>query len=86
MPIAIAFDHGGDIAQAVRSAFGEPMNDNQIESLATQLESAGIRDQVQSIARDYLDEAITTLDTVDLATAAKAELIELANFIWERDS
>ncbi|MDB4205906.1 polyprenyl synthetase family protein [bacterium] len=86
MPIAIAFDRGGTIGDAVRAAFTEPMNDQQIQSLAAQLESAGIRDQVQTIARDYLDQAIATLDTVELAPAAKAELIELANFIWERDN
>lgn len=86
MPIAIAFDQGGDIGSAVATAFAEPMGDAQIAALAAQLESAGIRDQVQSIARDYLDRAISTLDTVELAAGAKAELIELANFIWERDS
>ncbi len=86
MPIAIAFDRGGEIGQAVLDAFSEPMSDSQIAALATRLESAGIRDQVQSIARDYLDQAISTLDTVDLAPVAKAELIELANFIWERDN
>ena len=86
MPIAIALDRGGDIAQAVRSAFGEPMADAQIASLSRQLEEAGIRDEVQSIARDHLNAAISTLDEVDLAIGAKAELIELANFIWERDS
>lgn len=86
MPIAIAFDRGGDIGQAVLEAFTEPMNDSQIEALAARLESAGIRDEVQSIARDYLDQAISTLDTVAVAAPAKTELIELANFIWERDS
>ena len=86
MPIAIAFDRGGEIGALVAKAFAEPLSDSQIVALAAQLESAGIRDQVQSIARDYLDQAITTLDTVDLAPAAKDELIELANFIWERES
>ena len=86
MPIAIAFDRGGDIGQAVLDAFTGPLNDNQIAALASKLESAGIRDEVQSIARDYLDQAIKTLDTVALAAPAKTELIELANFIWERDS
>ena len=33
-----------------------------------------------------IDEAIATLDTVELPADTKAELIELANFIWERDS
>ncbi len=86
MPIAIAFDRGGDIADAVRAAFSEPMNNSQIAALATQLEGAGIRDEVQSIARDYLDDAIATLDTVELAAGAREELIDLANFIWERDT
>ncbi len=86
MPIAIALDRGGEIGDVVTAAFAEPMNDSQILALATRLESAGIRDQVQSIARDYLDEAIATLDAVQLAPGAKGELIDLANFIWERDS
>jgi len=86
MPIAIALDRGGDIGQAVMQAFTEPMGDAQIDALAAQLDSAGIRAEVQSIARDYLDEAIASLDSAELAPQAKAELIELANFIWERDS
>ena len=86
MPIAIALDRGGDIADAVQQAFSEPLNDAQIDALANQLASAGIRDEVQSIARDYLDEAIATLDTVELPDEPKRELIELANFIWERDN
>ena len=86
MPIAIALETGGDIGQAVTAAFAEPLSDNQIAALAVQLESAGIRAEVQSLARDYLDQAIGTLDTAELAPGAKAELIELANFIWERDS
>lgn len=86
MPIAIAFDEGGDIAEAVRMAFDEPMNDAQIAALAARLEAAGIRDRVQSVARDHLDEAIATLDTVELPDIVKAELTELANFVWERTS
>lgn len=86
MPIAIAFDRGGDIGAAVQDAFSEPMGDAQITALAAQLEAEGIRDQVQSIARDYLDEAIATLDRVEITAASKNELTELANYIWERDT
>ena len=86
MPIAIALDRGGDIGDAVRAAFGEPMTDAHIADLALRLEKAGIRDEVQSIARDYLNEAIATLELVDIEPAPRAELTELANFIWERDS
>lgn len=86
MPIAVAFDEGGEIGEAVAEAFTEPMNEAQIVALATRLEHAGIRDRVQGIARDYLDEAIATLDTVQIEAGAKIELIELANFVWERTS
>lgn len=85
MPVAIALDRGGEIGEAVTAAFSEPMNDNQITALARQLETAGIRDEVQSVARDYLDTAISILDTVELEPGPKSELIELANFIWQRD-
>lgn len=86
MPIALALDRGGDIGAAVLSAFAEPLAESGIAALASQLESAGIRDEVQGIARDYLDDAISTLDSVQLDPSAKAELVELANFIWERES
>jgi geranylgeranyl diphosphate synthase type I len=86
MPIALALDRGGDVGDAVLSAFAEPLAESGIAALAAQLEAAGIRDEVQGVARDYLDDAIQTLDTVELDAAAKAELIELANFIWERES
>jgi len=85
MPIAIALDRGGDIAESVLAAFSEPLSDSQIQALASQLETAGIRDEVQLIARDYLDQATAHLDTVALPAGPKAELIELANFIWQRD-
>jgi geranylgeranyl pyrophosphate synthase len=62
------------------------MTDATIDALAHQLAAAGIRDEVQSIARDYLDQAIAVLDTVDLVPAAKTELVELANFIWTRNT
>ena len=86
MPIAIALERGGEIGHAVTHAFSDTMSDAQIAALAHQLQHAGIRDEVQSIARNYLDDAIATLDTVKLEPAAHAELVELANFIWERDS
>ena len=53
---------------------------------AARLESAGIRDRVQRLAREHLDDAIATLDTVELVASAKVELVELANFIWQRNS
>jgi len=84
MPIAIALDRGGEIADTVLNAFAEPLAESQIDALSAQLETAGIRDEVQSIARDYLDQAIGVLDTVELVPAAKVELVELANFIWTR--
>lgn len=86
MPIALALDRGGEIGDAVIDAFAEPLTENGIVALSTQLESAGIRDEVQGIARDYLDDAISTLDTVQLVAPARAELVELANFIWEREN
>lgn len=86
MPIAIALDDGGPLADTIVTAFSEPLAGPQIDALAGQLESAGIRERVQSLARDYLDQAISVLDTVDLAPGPKAELVELANFIWERDT
>lgn len=86
MPIALAFETGGHIRDAVISAFAEPMSEAQIGALARQLESAGIRDRVHSVARDHLDEAIATLDTVSLPAVVRDELVELADFVWSRSS
>ncbi len=86
MPIAMALDDGADIGAAVLEAFTDEMNDAQIVALAARLESAGIRERVERLARDYLDDAIMTLDSVELVPTAKSELIELANFIWQRNS
>jgi len=86
IPIAIALDRGGEIGEAVLTAFSEPMSDSGIASLASQLEGVGIRDEVQDLARSYLDQAIGALDEADLDATAKGELVELANFIWTRDN
>lgn len=86
MPIAIALDRGGDIGEAVTTAFSQPMDPAQVATLSKRLEAEGIQAEVQGLARDYLDAAIARLDEAQLAEGPKAELVELANFIWNRDS
>lgn len=86
MPIAIAFDRGGDIGDEVRRSFSQPMNDSQVAELSQRLQDAGIRDEVQNIARDYLNQATAALEGVDLEVSAKQELVEIADFVLERDN
>lgn len=84
MPIAVALDRGGEIADTVLSSYQEPPDDDGIARLSEELMAAGIKAEVESIARRYLDEAIGSLESVDLAGNACIELIEIAHFVADR--
>ena len=86
MPIAIALDRGGDIGQAVRLAFTNELSDAEIVELSSQLDAAGVRDDVEALADQHLDEAIGALDRGELTAAPRAELIEVARFVATRSA
>jgi geranylgeranyl diphosphate synthase type I len=86
MPIAVALDRGGAIAASVVSAYATTPDEQQIVDLSTTLEEAGIKTEVESIARRYLDQAIESLDDADIDKTAHVELVELATFVADRQT
>jgi len=86
MPIAVAFDRGGEIAAMVSTAFAHELSEQQITDLSAELESAGIRTEVEAIADHHLAAAIAALEEVTLTETAKVELAELARFVATRQT
>jgi geranylgeranyl diphosphate synthase type I len=86
MPVAMAFDDGGALAEALCVAFaGDSVSDRDVESLSAQLADAGIKDRVQQLARHHLDAALAALASTHIDATAAAELADLARFVVERN-
>jgi geranylgeranyl diphosphate synthase type I len=84
MPVALALEAGGGLADAVRRAFAGQMTDDVIVQLSSQLEEQGIRAQVDELAQIHLDGALAALRSRPFAASAAAELEELARFVVDR--
>ena len=84
MPIAVALDRGGPIAERVHRTYVKVPNDDQIAELSAELEAAGIRAEVADLAASYLNKAIDSLDDAQLDDTSRDELAELAAFVATR--
>lgn len=84
MPIAVAFDQGGSIAEIVEAAYADTPDEAAIAQLTTALHDAGIDSQVAAIAENELNQAIEALTSAPLERSATDELTALARFVAER--
>ena len=84
MPIALAFEIGGPLEASVRAMFSSGATDASVAALTAELEAAGIRDAVDAIAADHLQQALAALDDAGLADDPHAELVDLAHFVTSR--
>lgn len=84
MPIAVAFDAGGTLADDVRRSFLTAPTSAEIVSLASTLQAAGVRSQVEVLAQEHLQRGLAALQSAELNARAKAELVELAYFVVNR--
>jgi geranylgeranyl diphosphate synthase type I len=84
MPVAMAMDDRGALADDIRRAFSGEMTDAVVTRLADQLHEAGIRQRVQELADSHLHAALQALNGSGIDPPAAAELAELAAFVVER--
>lgn len=84
MPVALALGAGGSLAAEVRDAFAGEMTDDVVCRIAQRLDDAGIRAQVETLARSHLDAACAALGERPFIGAAAAELEEIARFVVSR--
>lgn len=86
IPVAMAFDDGGVLADELRAAFArQHVSDDDVARLSDHLEAAGIRARVLDLARSHLDAALTALESRPLVGTAAAELSDLAYFVVDRN-
>jgi geranylgeranyl diphosphate synthase type I len=84
MPVAVAMDAGGALADELRDAFRGEMTDAVVDRLADRLDEEGARARVHELAASHLSAALDALDGAGLTAAAAAELAQLATFVVER--
>ena len=84
VPVMLALAGGGQLASALRDAFGHEMTDDVIASLSAQLTAAGVREQVEQRADMHIAAALHALSGQAIHDTAATELQELAQFIVER--
>ncbi len=85
MPVAMALEAGGALADRLGAAFADELTDAVIDELSGELERAGLRERVASLARSRLDAAVAALGQCDLVAGPREELAELARFVVERE-
>jgi geranylgeranyl diphosphate synthase, type I len=86
LPIVHALTAGGPGAADLRDLLANGPLDGDAVARGTELvEAAGARQATERLAREHLDAACQALDRADLASAARAELADLARFVVERE-
>ncbi len=84
LPVMIAFDAGGELADRLRDAFRHELTDAAVAELAGRLDAAGFRARVETRARDHLGAALAALDGQPIEPTVADELERLASFVVER--
>lgn len=85
VPVMLALESGGALADAVRDAFTRSPGPDTVSSLSDLLANDGIRDRTIDRARTHLDAALTAIAAQPLEPTAAAELEALARFVVERE-
>jgi len=86
LPIVHALAYAGPLLRArVSAARGEgPRCDVDVRELAQQVEAAGSRHFCEQLAREYVDRALSQLESVELSEDSLRELHVLARYLVER--
>jgi geranylgeranyl diphosphate synthase type I len=85
LPIAVAFERGGSLADDLIAAFDGEITDEVVLRVSEQLADAGIREEVAQRARMHRENALGALTEARIDPAAARELDELARFIVDRN-
>jgi geranylgeranyl diphosphate synthase type I len=86
IPIVFALTRGDSTSEELRAVFstGE-LGEREVAHAAELIERCGGRELTESTAREHLELATAALDAVSIADTARTELVELAEFVAERD-
>jgi geranylgeranyl diphosphate synthase type I len=81
LPVVAALERSDELV----ALLGRPLSEEDSILAAKLIESCGARDDVVHLANTEFDAALSALDRAALAAQPKAELIEVARFVMERD-
>lgn len=85
MPVAMALEAGGVLADELAAAFRGPLTDADIERLTCRFDEHGIRARVRELADQRFAAALGALHQCRLEPIAMAELEAVATFVVERE-
>jgi geranylgeranyl diphosphate synthase type I len=86
MPVVLALSAGGRHAEGLRALFArDEIDDESVAEGIAILDDAGARPATAQIASEHLEAATAILDTIEIRSDARNELISLARFVVDRD-
>ena len=86
IPIVFALTRGNGTSEELQALFAAGAREEQDLVRAAELvERCGGRELTESIAREQFELAVAALDQVTLESTARAELVEVAEFVTTRD-
>ncbi len=86
IPVTVALCSGSQAGAELASLYAQDhLNESDLARAASLVEEAGGREATQAAARDRLLRAAEALSTVDLAPAPAGEMLELAQFVVNRE-
>jgi geranylgeranyl diphosphate synthase, type I len=87
LPITAALARADGHVRDLRQLLGASRDDEESAARAAELiEKCGGRDATERAAAEHFDAALVALDAAAAEPAAKAELLELARFVVERET
>lgn len=86
LPIVLALASGRPEAEELRGLLsGELLGDAEVTRAAALVEACGGREATEAEARAFLDGALASLEGLDMADEVRAQLVELARFVVDRE-
>lgn len=86
LPIAMALGSGHAAADELRALLsGQLLADDEVARAAVLVEACGGREHTEAEARRFLGAAVEAISAVEIPEATRAELVELARFVVDRD-
>ena len=86
IPISYAMAEGGPSADELRALFGRAdLDADDVKRAIEVIESTGGREATEALAREHLAAALEALRGSPLEPTAVAELVELAEFVCDRE-
>lgn len=85
LPVAIALSHAEGMGGRLEALLQAELNESDGREAARLIEECEARTDVLDLAATEFDAALGALERVELVAAPKAELLQIAHFVTERD-